>query len=313
MSIHIGLAFCVESINYAIFLKESQTLLLDRLGSVSYPFPYVESELFKEDKIPLLTNLIKSKILSGQTEIPNISISIESNLAALKRIALPDNFTPDEDQEHIAWDLSHSLSEPVDRYMFYKTDNCFKRDNQNDYLTIAIQKKVISFFQALCKQLGLNLVDVSINQLVAEIALRNLLHDQVDGLIVLFKIGLSRLESTYLWNGNYYTSNYERIFDNYHSATYKDNLVNKIKTKVKQIENLFEQFTQNRVEVNRIFLYGDNIEDSFIQSLHKNLSVIALRLNPLQNIDKTDRMQNILPSMEGATKFVESIGVILDQ
>jgi Tfp pilus assembly PilM family ATPase len=310
---HIGLAFCVENINYAIFLKESQTLLLDRLGSVSYPFPYVESELFKEDKIPLLTNLITSKILSGQTEIQNISISIESNLAALKRIALPDNFTPHEDQEHIAWDLSHSLSEPVERYMYYKTDNCFKRDNQNDYLTIAIQKKVVNFFQALCNQLGLNLVDISINQLVAEIALRHLLHDEVDGLIVLFKIGLSRLETTYLWNGNFYMSNYERVFEDSQSATYKDNLVNKIKTKVKQIENLFEQYTQNKVEVNRIFLYGDNIEDNFIQSLQKNLSVIALRLNPLQNIDKTDRMQNTLPSIEGATRFVESIGVILDQ
>ena len=310
---HIGLAFCVEKINYAIFLKESQTLLLDRLGSVSYPFPYVESELFKEDKIPLLTNLITSKIVSGQTEIQNISISIESNLAALKRIALPDNFTPHEDQEHIAWDLSHSLSEPVDRYMYYKTDNCFKRNNQNDYLTIAIQKKVVDFFQALCKQLGLNLMDISINQLVAEIALRHLLHNEVEGLIVLFKIGLSRLETTYLWNGDFHMSNYERIFEDSQSTTYKDNLVNKIKTKVKQIENLFEQYTQNKVEVNRIFLYGDNIEDNFIQSLQKNLSVIALRLNPLQNIDKTDRMQNTLPSIEGATRFVESIGVILDQ
>ena len=116
-----------------------------------------------------------------------------------------------------------------------------------------------------------------------------------------------------MWNGNYYLSHYDRILENYQTETYNENLVNNIKAKIKQMENLFEQFTHTQTKVNRIFLYGDMIEDSFMQLIHKNISVIAFRLNPLKNIEKSEKLQNALPEMEKTTRYVESIGVVLDQ
>jgi hypothetical protein len=313
MSAHIGLSFCVEHISYAGFLKHDEMLVLDRLGSISYPFTYNEVELFKDDKIPQLANLIKSNVLSEQSVSGDLSIAIESNLAKLKRVALPDNYSKNEEREHVIWDLSLSLLEPIDQYAFFKTDNFFEGENHKDYLTIAIQKRVVSFFEKLSAEIGLNLLDISVNHLVAEIALRNFLQNEVDGLIGLFKIGSSRLESTYLWNGNYYMSHYDRILENSQRESYNENLVNNIKAKIKQMENLFEQFTHTQTKVSRIFLYGDMIEDSFMQLIHKNISVIAFRLNPLKNIEKSEKLQNSLPEMEKTTRYVEPIGVVLDQ
>jgi Tfp pilus assembly PilM family ATPase len=238
---------------------------------------------------------------------------MESNLATLKRIPIPDNLDRQEESEQITWDLAQSLIEPLDQYVYYKTTNSFENDNYTDYLTIAIRKSIINAIKSMSDSLGLNLIDVSINQLVAEIALRNSLKDQVDGLIVIFKIAASRLESTFLWNGNYYTSHYDRIPLDSISGSTDNNMLTKIKSKVKQMENLFEQITQKQIKVERIFLYGDNIEEKFIQSLQENISVAVFRLNPIQNVEKSEKFQIAVPSLEESTRYVESIGVVLDQ
>ena len=313
MHAHLGLAFCVESINYTRFLKNDQTLMLDHLGSVSYPFAYNESEFFADENIALLANLIKSKILAGQTDFTDLSVSIESNLATLKRIAIPDNLNKQEESDQITWDLAHCLIEPLDQYVYYKTTNSFETDNYTDYLTIAIRKSIINAIKNMSDSLGLNLIDVSINQLVSEIALRNSLKDQVDGLIIIFKIAAYRLESTFLWNGNYYMSHYDRLPLDSKSGSTDNDLLTKIKSKVKQMENLFEQITQKQIKIERIFLYGDNIEEKFIQSLQENISVVVFRLNPIQNVEKSERFQIAVPSLEESTRYVESIGVVLDQ
>ena len=57
----------------------------------------------------------------------------------------------------------------------------------------------------------LDLVDVSINQLSTEIILQNSVKGLTEGLIAIFKIAQSRLESTFLWNGIYYSSHYDRL------------------------------------------------------------------------------------------------------
>jgi len=313
MHAHLGLAFCVENIKHTRFLNNDQTLILDHLGGVSYPSAYNESEFFTDENISLLVNLINSKILAGQNDYKDLSISIESNLATMKRIALPNNLDKQEEEDQIAWDLSQSLIEPLDQYVYFKTDNGFENENYTDYLTIAIRKNIINALKKMSDSLGLNLVDVSINQLVAEISLRNYLKGQTEGLIAIFKIAKSRLESTFLWNGNFYNSQYERLLSEPNTALMGSDLLTKIKSKVKQMENLFEQMTQKQIKIERIFLYGDTIEEKFVNSVKENMSVVISRLNPLENIEKSDKLLNTLPSLEESTSYVESIGVVLDQ
>ena len=134
-----------------------------------------------------------------------------------------------------------------------------------------------------------------------------------DGLIVLFKIGATRMESTYIWDGNFHSSHYERTPDITSNSTLEETLIKTIRSKLKQMEILFEQYLQREIKVSTIYLYGNDIADGFLQNLQKNLSVISLRLNPLQNVDKTEKMEKNLPALEEVTKYVESIGIVLDQ
>ena len=287
MHAHLGLACCVESINYARFLINDQTLILDHLGSVPYPFAYNEAEIFSDENIV--------------------------NLATLKRIALPDSLDADEEKDQIAWDLSNCLIEPLDNFVYYKTFNSFKNDNFTDYLTIAIRKNIINAIKKLSELVDLNLIDISVNQLNTEIVLQNLLKEKTQGLIAIFKIAKSRLESTFLWNGNYYTSHYDRLLSETVTDSADTDLSTKIKSKIKQTENLFEQMIQQQIKIEQIYLYGNLIEDKFVNSIQKNMSVKVSRLDPLQNIDKSEILKNSLPASEESTKYVESVGVVLDQ
>jgi len=313
MHAHLGLACCVESINYSRFLINDQKLILDHVGSVSYPFAYNESNLFSDENISTLANLLKSEVLTEQSDFQNLSVSIESNLATLKRIALPDNLDEDDENDHIAWDLSHSLIEPLDQYIYYKTTNRFKNDNFTDYLTIAIRKNIVGAIKKLSGLVELELMDVSINQLNIDIVLQNAIKDQTEGLIAVFKIAKSKLETTFLWNGSYYTSHYDRFVSDAMNSSLDLDWPTKIKTKVKQMENLFEQMIQKQIKIEQIYLYGDLIDEKFIKSLQDNISVAVLMLDPLQNVEKSEKLKNTLPGSEEATKYVESIGVVLDQ
>jgi Tfp pilus assembly PilM family ATPase len=313
MSTHIGLAFCVDKIYYAGFVPIDQSLALDRLGSLNYPFRYDEPELFNDNSFSKLVNLIKSDLLTDQDKGANLSISIESNLAELKRISLPDNFNKSEAKEHIIWDLSQSLLEPVDHYIFYRTDNFFVTNNRKDFLTIAIKKNIVQFFKKLSNEAGLSLADISINQLVTEFTLFSFLKEQAKGLVILFKITPKKLESTYFWNGSFYSYNYERLIGYPLGKEYVEELLKNIRAKIKQMENLFEQFIQNEVKVDQIFIYGDSVNDSILSLIKENLSVIPTRLNPIRNIEKSERMSNTIPSEEEASNYVESIGVVLDR
>jgi len=313
MHAHLGLACCVESINYSRFLVDDQKLSLDQVGSVSYPFAYKESEFFSEENITVLANLLKTKVLAEHSDYKNISISIESNLATLKRIALPDNLDKEDESDQIAWDLSHSLIEPLDEYIFYKTTNRFKNDIYTDYLTIAIRKKIVNSLKKFSELMELDLVDVSINQLSTEIVLQNSVKGLTEGLIAIFKIAQSRLESTFLWNGIYYSSHYDRLVTDETGKSSDNDWPTKIKTKIKQMENLFEQMFQKQIKIEQTYLYGDQIDEKFVNSLQENLSVAVFRLDPFHNVVMTEKLQSALPAQEESTKYVESIGVVLDQ
>ncbi len=313
MHAHLGLACCVESINYARFLVNDQTLTLDRIGNLSYPFAYNEAELFSDTNINALASMLKSTVLSEETDFKNLSVSLESNLATLKRVAIPDNLDKEDENDLISWDLKNSLIEPLDKYIYYKTPNSFKSGNYTDYLTIAIRKNIIKSIKSLSDLVELNLVDVSINQLNTEAILRSSLHGQTEGLIGVFKVLKSRLESTFLWNGDYYTSHYDRLAQKETKNSEKNDWSAKITSKVRQMENLFEQMFQKQVKIEQIYLYGDLIDEKFIDSLQKNMSVAVFRLDPLQNVEKSEKFKAALPALGEPSKFVESIGVVLDQ
>jgi Tfp pilus assembly PilM family ATPase len=151
-----------------------------------------------------------------------------------------------------------------------------------------------------------------LNQLTAELILRSILINKIEGLFVLFKIASNRLETTYIWNGSYLYSNYEKIIVLSQPDSFAQSIIEKIKSNIKYIENLFEQWGMELTVVDKIFLYGSSISSGLIDLIQKNSSVPVFRLNPLQNVTFTEKIRQNMPSRYDVLKYVECIGVVLD-
>ena len=65
MSSHLGLAFSVENISYAHFIRDYQKIILDNIGIISYPFDYDEREFFKEENVTRLSHPPNNMAING--------------------------------------------------------------------------------------------------------------------------------------------------------------------------------------------------------------------------------------------------------
>jgi Tfp pilus assembly PilM family ATPase len=312
MNNHIGLSFCVENIAYAHFIRNDRTFDLDRLGTINYPFAYDEREFFREDRILLLADLLRHSLEKLNIEQSGISISIETNLAVLKRVLLPENLETKELQDHIAWDISESLAAPISNYVYTVTSNYFHHHNLQDTLVITIPKSILAFFNRIAKLARFTMHNLTLNQLAAELIVRSILINKINGLFVLLKVASQRLETTYIWNGSFLYSRYEKIIPSPQSGSPAQILIGKIKSNIKFIENLFEQWGMELTVVDKLLVYGDGINSDLIDLIQKNCSVPVFRLNPLQNITFTDTIRRGMPDRDSVLKYVECIGVVLD-
>lgn len=310
MNNHIGLAFSTENISFAHFIQREK-LELDHLGTIEYPFNYQEDIFFKNENIATLAHLLRSSFDTLQIELLNVSISIESNLAKLHRILLPNNIDVDQENDHINWELSESLSLPLEDYVYLRTDNQLEYKAEKDILIVAIQKKVINFYKELVNFGKLKLSNLSIHQLAAELAYQKSFSQQLDGIALLVKIGNNHIESTFLFNGNYYSSNYKRIYSVSTTLSFEQSVVDTIKSELKNFENLIEIHGKEPNMVNKIFVYGQVINQELIDVISNNLSIPVVRLNPLQNVILSENFKQNLPD-EDSSKYVECIGITFD-
>ena len=88
--------------------------------------------------------------------------------------------------------------------------------------------------------------------------------------------------------------------------------MDRIKLKIKQIENLFQQFGRESAQVSQIYVYGENITESIVDLISRNISVPVNRLNPTTNLTFSENFQNKAPEEAELTRYVECIGVALD-
>ena len=311
MNNYVGLSFSAENIYYANFLKNEKKFTLDHVGIIGYPFPYNERNFFNDNNIVSLATLIINEFHSIQIDNTTVSISIESNLTKPKRVLIPTGLSMEEEKEQIKWDLQQSILDSIDEYTYLVTSNTILSNIYKNILVIAIKKNIIDFYRRLVGYAKITLENLSINQLSAEICLHNIL-SELNGLNILFKITKNLIETTYIWNGNYYSSCYDRLWGKIKKRNFEDLIIEKITSKIKYIEIFFEEIEHKPVTINKIFLYGNGIDDPLINMITKNVSIGVELLDPTRNIAISPKMQENLQTIKNITNYVECIGVVLD-
>ena len=310
MEHHIGFAFSIEQISYAVF--EGNDMMLSDLGAIAYPFEYDEHYLLQQEARISLASALKNLISDKQLHPKSIAFSIESNLAVLKRITYPENLEESGIVDHISWHISESLNLPLQEYAYIRSDNITEKDGLKNELVISIQKKLIRFFRELAVDLQVPLTTLTVHHLAAELALNSALSDQTEQLVVLFKLASNRYECIIFLNGKYYQSHFKRLDTSGAPADVQTRLINLIKEEIGNIENLLLTTDQDEILADRILLYGPDLDDALLSLIQKNMSIPVDRFNPLQNIALANGLQSEMTD-ETAAAYVECVGVSLDQ
>lgn len=310
MDYHIGFAFSVEQISYAVF--ESPDMVLSDIGTLPYPFEYQEDHFLEQEARISLTTVLKNIIQEKNLKAKSLSFSIESNLAFLKRVIYPENLEESGVNDHITWHLTESLNLPLKEYVYIRSDNLAHLDGMNEELIVSIQKELVGFFREIARDLDIPLINLTVHHLAAELALNSALSGQKEHLMILFKVAPSRLETAFFLDGRLYKSHLERIHPLPATDDYQVNVINMIKQQIAYIENLFQATRQTQISVDRLLIYGPGLEEKLLSVIQKNMSIPVDRFNPLQNIEISVNLQSVI-NEETASKYVECVGVSLDQ
>ena len=308
MNCHIGLAFTPEQINFASFLNEADSLVLDQVGQIEHFQQYSAESFFDEKNIPALVDSLNQSFRKFQIDITRFSVSLESNLALLKRVMFPANLDKSGRQDHLKWDLAENLTLPISQYVYFQSSNKYVFKNFEEELVVAVPKKIVSFIKQLATGLDAELVTLSIHHLAAELILQNVLAGQPEKLVMLQKLAHNRAETSFYLNGTYFSSYYEQIPQSNEISAHIDRL----KSKTSFIENLFGQYGEDKTLVDRILLYGDRVDDTLVGRIQKNMSVPVDRFNAMQNLNLSDSLKNLIDSDNEQMKYVECIGIALD-
>jgi Tfp pilus assembly PilM family ATPase len=314
MNNHIGLAFSPERITYARFvlLNSKPELKLNQTGAIDYTFPYEPFKFYNEVNVPNIGNLLRQNFDPIENNHATFSVSIESNLATLKRIIFPKDFDEKEQGLHITWEINESLPGSVEDYVYLRTENRLEKESTFEELVIIVPKKVVAFINAVADYAQLKLTNLTLNTLAAEVAFKKLLANDMYEVLVLYKLTSNLIETTILHKGEFFTSFYEPLVSN-ESSNNDDIVLERLKTRIKTIETLFGQYEFEHSSVDHIFIYGDPIEDKLLEKIRNNTSIQVDRFNPVDNIAKTDDYNTSGDQDVLQANLVECIGVALDQ
>lgn len=311
MENHIGLAFTSEAIILANFQVDAGKKVLSNLDKIAYPFQYEENIIFLEDNIVRLSNILLNKFKALHINSPAVSISIESNLSLLKRIEIPHGLDEKEEFQHIQWDLNNSLINPVEEYFYLKTNNVYDRNTHKEVLVVAIRKNILEFFKSLINFSKLKLINLSTNNLAAELCFQNTFKENNEEINLLYKVNSDRIEFSCLLEKKLFMSEYIKLKPT-NSRSIDEILLEKITNYKNKTENYFEHLTGSAKKVNNIFLYGMGFQDNFVERLSKNVSTEVAIINPLININTSKNLDNFEMKLNELSEFVESIGITLD-
>jgi len=313
MNNHIGLAFSSESISFAQFIKPdaASSLLLDRVGVITYPFEYEAHLFYRDENIKNLGNLLFKTFPDLKSNNSTISVSVESNLATLKQIIYPTDFNDKEIDLQISWEIRESMPQPIEHYVYMPTLNLVEEKEVKKQLVIVIPRKIVSFISHLTDYLKISLNNLSLHPLSVEVAVQKNLKSRLSDLLGLVRLKKDHIETIVLQNGNFLYSFYDIILKS-DKLEYESLILERIKARINSIENLFQQYKFEQSTLEKIYLYGNPVADSLLDKIKKNISIEVDRFNPMENLTKSEEFKEPDLKMVPYTNLVECIGVALD-
>jgi Tfp pilus assembly PilM family ATPase len=260
----LGISFSSDKIHFTELLREGSNVKLNFFDTISLDIDF-EEELWKyKSNQKILTNVSNEiqKVLNKRgTNFSNISLTISSSQAFM--LILPVDLTDSKStlNTKIYWELSNYFPDNYKDFVVntYRLNSFMPVSNCDEVLIIAVLNNTLEFVKRVSKLCNVKLNLIDIDHFSAEFALRkNYLNQVSNSNILLVGLKNGRFDFGYIVKGKYKHFSYSKY---YSEPEYNLTMVKKLKS--------FMQSSVAANGVDTIFLYGDEIKESLINSIKK--------------------------------------------
>lgn len=298
----LGISFISNKIHFTELTADSSKPKLEHLETVEVDFNFDEDLSVYKSNQKVLTNIsneLKSYIARRKVTYDKISATIGTSQAFM--LILPIDFSEGKQtiNSKIYWELSNYFPDNYNDFVIntYRLNSFLPCSKTDEYMIIAVPKNTIEFIKRLSKLSEIVLTLVDIDQFASEYALRCGYAQELEN-INAFLVGIKNRRIDYGWIE-------KRKFKYYSYSTYSNNPEFNLSL-IRKISSLMKSDRINNA-VEKIFLYGEVINDDTLDALRKFENISVEIMNPLLSVSasseflKDDELRKIVHRYSSST------------
>ncbi len=280
-------------------------------GSVRYPMELTSLE--KSDFAKVLSDDINRLYEMAGMRTTQAAISLDSDMVLIKKIPLDANLEGEELREHIHWEVSQYVINPIDNFNIgYQTLNVgTNSEYERAMVLVLIRKQVVESIKELFAGTSMQLRAIDVDIFSAQRVIETTYNFEAEKKVALVDIRKKNVQLSILYN-DYYLSQevgYPIDEDGTFSTENGEHLARIISKELRRVI-LDNKLGKSIEDMHEILLYGDAVDDIVIETLSSAHAINIRKVNPFEKITiiATPEEQEVTDHPEA---YVTSVGVAI--
>ncbi len=280
-------------------------------GSVRYPMELTSLE--KSDFAKVLSDDINRLYEMAGMRTTRAAISLDSDMVLIKKIPLDANLEGEELREHIHWEVSQYVINPIDNFNIgYQTLNVgTNSEYERAMVLVLIRKQVVESIKELFAGTSMQLRAIDVDIFSAQRVIETTYNFEAEKKVALVDIRKKNVQLSILYN-DYYLSQevgYPIDEDGTFSTENGEHLARIISKELRRVI-LDNKLGKSIEDMHEILLYGDAVDDVVIETLSSAHAINIRKVNPFEKITiiATPEEQEVTDHPEA---YVTSVGVAI--
>jgi Tfp pilus assembly PilM family ATPase len=302
----LGISFSSNKICYTELVLDAGMPALDHVESAESDFNFEEDLSRYKSSHKVLTNIsgdIQKYLNKRNHSYKTVSLAIGTSQAFLITLPLDLSEGKHSINSKIYWELSNYFPDNYNDFIVntYRLSSVMPSSGTGEFLIIAVLKNSLEFVKRVFKLCGLELNIVDIDHFATEHIFRNSYPAEVENEDVLIAgIKKGRIDYGVISKRKYSFYTYSK----YYSAP-ELNL-----SLVRKVNSLLGD-RLSRLNIRKIVLYGDTVEDDSVEALKKIPGLKPVVINPFENINSSSVFLKNEELRKISYSFAPSCGVAL--
>ena len=276
-----GISFSEKALHF-VHIREGN---LNAAEAIPYPIPIEISELFSEQSIGAMAEIIRNKKNENDLETVDLNIALPSKYAFLKKVAVPIDEEQDIVVEHMKWDLDTYLPDKLENYKVIRTEIEYDLNSYKEILVICISKTIIQKLLSLADKSETALKELLLDTFSLERFLKNHNYLSPSSNVAVFSLDALDIKTDFFINGKYYLTITEPYYGKSKDVPLEERIKDIAKQHLGKIESHISFAPFVKEDQVSLFVQGPGLNEEIFYSLQNAFSQELTRIpSPEQTV-----------------------------